>query len=43
MGIKELLEEMDPEELKEIEKEWINNNFKISRDRVQEIIKLHSI
>ncbi len=29
--------------LKEIEKEWINNNFKISKDRVQEIIKLHSI
>ena len=28
--------------LKEIEKEWINNNFKISKERVLEIIKLHS-
>ena len=28
--------------LKEIEKEWINNNFKISKERVKEIIQLHS-
>ncbi len=28
--------------LKEIEQEWINNNFKISKERVQEIIRLNS-
>ena len=28
--------------LKKIEEEWINNNFKISEDRVKEIIKFHS-
>ena len=28
--------------LKEIEEEWIKNNFKITKDRVKEIIKLHS-
>ena len=28
--------------LKEIEEEWMNNNFKISKDRVKEIIRLHS-
>ena len=28
--------------LKMIEDEWINNNFKISKDRVKEIIKLNS-
>ncbi len=28
--------------LKKIESEWIDNNFKISNDRVKEIIKLHS-
>ena len=28
--------------LKKIEEEWINNNFKISQERVQEIIRLHS-
>jgi tRNA nucleotidyltransferase/poly(A) polymerase len=26
--------------LKQIEEEWINNNFKISKERVKEIIKL---
>ena len=28
--------------LKEIEKEWMTNNFKISKERVKEIIRLHS-
>ena len=28
--------------LKEIEEEWIKNNFKISEERVKEIIKLYS-
>ena len=28
--------------LKEIENEWIKNDFKISRDRVKEIIQFHS-
>ena len=28
--------------LKELEKEWINNNFKISNNRIDEIIKIHS-
>jgi hypothetical protein len=28
--------------LKKIEEEWIDNNFKMSNDRVQEIIKLNS-
>ena len=28
--------------LKKIEEEWINNNFEISKDRVQEIISLYS-
>ena len=28
--------------LKEIEIEWINNDFKISKDRIKEIIQLHS-
>jgi len=28
--------------LKKIEEEWINNNFKIKKDRVKEIIKLYS-
>ena len=28
--------------LKALEKEWINNNFKISNDRVEQIIKLNS-
>ena len=28
--------------LKEIETEWINNNFQISKERVKEIIKLHA-
>ena len=28
--------------LKKIEEEWINNNFKISKDRVKEIIELNS-
>ena len=28
--------------LKILEKEWINNNFKISDDRVEEIIKVNS-
>ena len=28
--------------LKEAEEEWIRNDFKISRDRVKEIIRLHS-
>jgi hypothetical protein len=28
--------------LKTLEKEWINNNFKISNERVEEIIKLNS-
>ena len=28
--------------LKEIEEEWIKNNFKISKERVKEIIRLHS-
>ena len=30
------------EVLKEIEEEWIKNNFKISKERVREIIRLHS-
>ena len=28
--------------LKEIEKDWVDNNFNISDDRVKEIIKLNS-
>ena len=28
--------------LKEIEKEWINNNFEISKERVKEIIQFYS-
>ena len=28
--------------LKEIEEEWISNNFKIKKDRIKEIIRLHS-
>ena len=28
--------------LKEIEKEWIKNNFQISKDRVKEIIRSYS-
>ena len=28
--------------LKEIEEEWIKNNFQISKDRVKEIIRIHS-
>ena len=28
--------------LKNIEKEWIKNNFKISEDQMKEIIRLHS-
>ena len=28
--------------LKEIEEEWIKNNFKINKERVKEIIRLHS-
>ena len=28
--------------LKEIEEEWIKNNFKITKDRIKEIIKFHS-
>ena len=28
--------------LKKIEEEWIDNNFKISQERVQEIIRLNS-
>ena len=28
--------------LKDIEKEWIKNNFNISKERVKEIIRLHS-
>ena len=28
--------------LKILEKEWINNNFKISNERVEEIIKVNS-
>ena len=28
--------------LKMIEDEWINNSFKISKDRIKEIIKLNS-
>ena len=28
--------------LKEIEEEWVDNNFNISDDRVKEIIKLNS-
>ena len=28
--------------LKKIEKEWVNNNFKISEDRVKEIVKLNT-
>ena len=28
--------------LKELEKEWLNNNFKISNNRIDEIIKIHS-
>ena len=27
--------------LKELEKEWVNNNFKISNDRIDEIIKIY--
>tara|TARA_B100000963_G_scaffold309664_1_gene285798 strand:- start:602 stop:1864 length:1263 start_codon:yes stop_codon:yes gene_type:complete len=29
--------------LKSLEKEWINNNFKISNERIEEIIKVNSI
>ena len=28
--------------LKEIEEEWIKNNFKITKERVKEIIRSHS-
>ena len=28
--------------LKEIEEEWIKNNFQITRERVKEIIQLYS-
>ena len=28
--------------LKEIEEEWMKNNFKISKNRVKEIIRSHS-
>ena len=28
--------------LKEIEKEWMSNNFKISKKRIQELIQNHS-
>jgi tRNA nucleotidyltransferase/poly(A) polymerase len=28
--------------LKEIEREWMTNNFKISKERIKEIIRLHS-
>ena len=28
--------------LKKIEEEWIKNNFKISEDKMKEIIRLHS-
>ena len=28
--------------LKQIEKEWLSNNFKISKERIKEIIRLHS-
>ena len=28
--------------LKKIEEEWIKNNFKISKNQIQEIIRLHS-
>ena len=28
--------------LKTLEKEWINNNFKISNERIEDIIKLNS-
>ena len=28
--------------LKELEKEWVNNNFKISNNRIDEIIKINS-
>ena len=28
--------------LKEIEEEWIRNNFKISKNKIQEIIQSHS-
>jgi len=28
--------------LKTLEKEWVNNNFKISDERVEEIIKVNS-
>ena len=28
--------------LKELEKEWVNNNFKISNNRIDEIIKIYS-
>jgi hypothetical protein len=28
--------------LKEIEKEWIKNNFKITKERVKEIIRSHT-
>ena len=27
--------------LKTLEKEWINNNFKISNERIEEIIKVN--
>ena len=27
--------------LKELEKEWVNNNFKISNNRIDEIIKIN--
>ena len=30
------------EVLKHIENEWIKNNFKIDKERVKEIIRLHS-
>ena len=28
--------------LKNLEREWLNNNFKISKERVEEIIKVNS-
>ena len=28
--------------LKEVEEEWIKNNFKISKEQIQKIIQLHS-
>ena len=28
--------------LKKIEEEWIKNNFKVTKDQIQEIIRLYS-